>query len=133
MSRSSTTIWICSLPWVSALCSATTEHARPSSRPRFLDWCKTHGHLSEASLVPSLPKKAVGTPFKLRRRQAATQLEPAEILAILERLPEWSESKKVARFPIKARFVLQYEQGMRPEMLDALAVPKHYSKTLLSG
>jgi integrase len=94
----------------------------------FLGWCKTQAHLSEAPVVPPLPKKAVGTPFKLRRRQAATQLEPAEILAILERLPEWSESKKVKRFPIRARFVLQYEQGMRPEMLDVLEVPKHYTK-----
>ena len=31
-------------------------------------------------------------------------------------------------FPIKARFVVQYEQGMRPEMLDLLEVPKHYTK-----
>lgn len=27
----------------------------------------------------------------------------------------------MARFAIKARFVLQYEHGMRPEMLDVLA------------
>jgi len=94
----------------------------------FLDWCTTQGHLTEAPLVPVLPKKAVGTPYKLRRRQAATQLEPAEILTILERLHEWSDSKKVDPFPIKARFVVQYEQGMRPEMLDLLEAPKHYTK-----
>lgn len=94
----------------------------------FLEWCTTHGHLSESPIIPPLPKKAVGTPYKFRRRQAATQLEPTEILAILERLHEWSDSKKVDPFPIKARFVVQYEQGMRPEMLDLLEVPKHYTK-----
>ena len=49
-------------------------------------------------------------------------------LRVIAALPEWSSSKKVDPFPIKARFQFAYETGLRPSTLDALSVPEHYRK-----
>jgi integrase len=78
--------------------------------------------------VPSLPKKAVGTNYKRRRRVAAIPLSPAEVQKIIRALPEWSSSPSVPEHPIRARFIVAYETGLRPELLDKLSVPEHYRR-----
>jgi integrase len=80
--------------------------------------------------VPSLPKKAVGTKPERRTRSAAIEISPAEAKKILSLLPEWSSSPSVADkpHPIRARFIVQYETGLRPELIDRLSVPEHYRR-----
>jgi site-specific recombinase XerC len=73
-------------------------------------------------VVPSIPKSERGTAFSKPRRVAAEYLSPEECEAILAALPARSRG----RYPIRARFVVAYETGLRPEFLDVLAVPLHY-------
>jgi integrase len=101
---------------------------------RFLQWCTDQGYLQRKINVPFVPKKATGTRHPVRRRVAAPELSPEEIEAWLALLPEWSRlprgEKKltIPRHPVKARFVVAYETGLRPTFLDDLSVPEHYRK-----
>jgi integrase len=86
------------------------------------------GWIRDLPTVPSVPKRAKGTRFAKRRRVAADPLSPDEIEALLAALPEWSTSKKVKTpFPVRARFVVGYDQAMRPELLNRLEVPLNWS------
>jgi hypothetical protein len=87
----------------------------------------SHGHLERPVVVAGVPKRSTGTKHTQRRRSAAIELSPAEAAGIIKALPEWSKSKKVAPFPIRARFVVAYETSLRPETLDLLSCPEHYS------
>lgn len=113
--------------------TASTVRKELSSLRRFLVWAETRGHLPRKVVVPSVPKRAVGTKFGKRRRVAAPNLSPAEIAALLAELPEWSSSRKLKDehgkpkpFPIRARFEFAYATGLRPSTIDELSVPEHY-------
>lgn len=93
-----------------------------------LAYCLEVGAIPAPVEVPKLPKRATGTPYPKRRRTTAPELSPAETLAVIRRLPEWSNSRKVDRFPIRARFIVGYETGLRPTTLDRLSVPEHYRR-----
>lgn len=93
---------------------------------RFLRWARERAHMPREVTVPGVPKKATGTRHAQRRRVAAPELSAEQIEALIEALPEWSTSKRVARFPIRARFRVQYETGLRPSTIDALETPKHW-------
>jgi integrase len=47
---------------------------------------------------------------------------------IIEALPEYSRSKRVERFPIRARFIVMLETGLRPATLDQLEAPGDYQR-----
>jgi integrase len=103
---------------------------------RFLAWCKDRGHLPRAVVVPGVPTKTTGTKdarltkagAPVRHRQSAPELSPEHMQAFLAALPEWSNSKKLkVQFPIRARFIVQYETGLRPSTISALTVPEHYA------
>lgn len=101
---------------------ATTVRKELSALRIFLRW-------AEVDIpVPSIGKRTVGTRHTEPRRSTAPQLSPEQVAEILDALPEWSESRKVARFPIRARFVVAYETSLRPSTLDRLEVPRHYRK-----
>lgn len=93
----------------------------------FTSWA-TEKRLLPPVVVPSVPKRTVGTPYKHRRRAAAIPLSPKEVRKILAMLPEWSSSPRVEPFPVRARFEVAYETGLRPELLDLLSVPEHYRR-----
>jgi integrase len=94
---------------------------------QFLKWCHAEAKvLPQEVKVPSVPKRSLGTKFEKRRRAAAIELSPAETEAIIAALPEWSESKKVEPFPIRARFLVGYETSLRPSTLDRLLLDVHY-------
>lgn len=95
---------------------------------QFLVWAQAAGFVPRAVKVPSVPKRAIGTKFARRRRAGAIELSPVECKAMLAELPEWSTSRKVARFPIRARFMVGYETGLRPSALDSLEAGVHYRK-----
>ncbi len=88
---------------------------------RFLLWCEEKKMLRAVPVFPKLAKKAPGTRHKQGRKPPQIELAPAESEAILAALPELSlRSRKGKRFPVRARFVLAYETGLRPETFDQL-------------
>lgn len=93
---------------------------------RFVSWATAHGLFTRAPAVPPLPARAAGTPFEKRRRDKATPLTPEEVEAIIAALPEWSSSKRVDRFAVRARFRLMWETALRPKTIDRLSVPENY-------
>lgn len=115
---------------------AATVRKELSALRRFLEWCRDNGHLERDVHVCSVPAKATGRRFEKRRRKAAPELSPEEVEAIIERLPEWSAMGGIKRephrakkrFPVRARFIVAYETGLRPSLLDELRVPDHYTR-----
>jgi integrase-like protein len=105
---------------------AVTVRKEQTALRSLLAYALEVGAVPVAVEVPPLPKRATGTAFATRRRTAAPELSPAETRALIRRLPEWSSSRKVERFPIRARFIVGYETGLRPSTLDRLSVPEHY-------
>jgi integrase len=65
-----------------------------------------------------------------------------QVEAFIRALPEWSvppdkrkrmtarakSQKARQRLPIRARFRVQFETGLRPSTIDALSIPEHYTK-----
>lgn len=94
----------------------------------FIRWAAEEERIMPLVPVPSIPKRTVGTPYEHRRRSAAIELSPVEVRKILAELPEWSSSPRVKPFPVRARFIVAYETGLRPELLDLLSVPEHYRR-----
>lgn len=94
-----------------------------------LRWAHRNGKLGIVPEVRTIPK-ARGTPFAKRRRVAADDLSPEEVQALIAVLPAWSQSRKrdAVPYPVKARFVVGYETGLRPALLDVLSVPENYAK-----
>lgn len=80
--------------------------------------------------VPPPPRGKAGTKStKYPHKTATVELEPARIEKILAALPEWSPGKGENRpFPVRARFIVAWETGLRPATLDELSVPEDYRK-----
>ena len=106
--------------------TSTTVRKELGALRRFLRWAHSRGHLPREVNVPGVSTKATGVRHSQRRRVEAPDLSPEQIAAFLDALPEWSASKKVDRFPIRARFIVQYETGLRPSTISALRVPEHW-------
>lgn len=110
-----------------ALCDA--RRSRKNSPPlRWLgEWCADQGFLSRAPNIPKPRRGAVGTSYHVRRRGHAEECSREEIEAVIAALPEFSSSKRVARFPVRARFVVAMETGLRPSTLEKLEAPRDYA------
>jgi integrase len=90
---------------------------------------------------PKINKKATGTRHKKGARSRVA-LSPSEIDALIEALPErkvrWGRRKGSAGaltdgqpelgWPVRARYRVMYETSLRPETLDLLSVPEHYTR-----
>lgn len=94
----------------------------------FLTWCRDEGYLGDLpewvalSSRQLLPAKAAGRRSGPQRAKP-NELSVADVEAFIDALPEMSERsdrrrKDSTRFPIKARFVVAYETGLRPATLD---------------
>jgi hypothetical protein len=99
-----------------------------STLRRFLAWSAEQGYVDTPPDVPRLRRGTLGTKFKIRRRGRPTELTPEEVRTTIDELPEWSESRRVKPFPVRARFVVAFETTLRPSTLDALSVPEHYER-----
>jgi site-specific recombinase XerC len=105
----------------------TTVRKELTALRQFLKWCHEEMKvLAQPVKVPSVPKRSLGTKFAQRRRVAAVDISPDESEALIAALPDWSESKKVPPFPIRARFLVGYETSLRPSTLDKLELGVHY-------
>lgn len=97
----------------------TTIVKERSALRRFLAWLVERGVLAALPEFPTLPKKALGTTGEGRRKAPTMSLTPAETLAVIAALPEWSpRTRKGARFAVRARFEVAYETALRPTTLD---------------
>jgi site-specific recombinase XerC len=100
-----------------------------SALRQFTLWLFEVGAIPERIAVPSVPRRSLGRVHPVRRRSAAIELSPDEIAALLDALPDWSNSGRLKdQFPIKARFLVAYETSLRPSTLDALDAPRHYRR-----
>lgn len=94
----------------------------------FLTWCRDEGligELPEWALAPSrllFPAKAKGTRTG-KQRAKANELSPAQVEAFLAALPELG-GRGSSRFPVRDRFVVAYETGLRPATI-ALVTKRH--------
>jgi site-specific recombinase XerD len=111
---------------------ATSVKKELAALRSFLGWLESEGYpiasgLTAAEVVPRLPKRAAGTAYGKRRRVAAPALAPEQVRAVIRALPEWSnEQNGQERFAVRARFLVQYETGLRPSTFDRLHTPEHY-------
>ena len=101
----------------------TIRHER-SALNMLLQWAQERGLIEEAPLLPPVPKRALGTPYKHKRRQKPGELVQEEIEAFLEALP--IRTKKLGF--VRPRFILGYETFLRPSTLDRLKSPNHWVK-----
>lgn len=109
-----------------AVVQANTVRKELSVLRQVLAHAKDQGWIAFTPEVPVIPRKTRGTRYALRRRTAADPLSPDEMEALLAALPEWSGSRRVKRFPVRARFILGYDLALRPELLDVLRVGVHW-------
>lgn len=109
------------------LVTASTVRKELSAMRGFLAWCVERQHLAEPPVVPSVPKRAVGTSASPQRR---VDLTPAQVEAILEALPT---AARRARGTLEDRhvrelYVVAWETGLRVGTLRRLEVPRHYRR-----
>ena len=87
----------------------------------FLRWCVERGLLDAVPEFPELAARATGVRAG-PQRETPPELEAHQVEAALAALPE----RSVHGWPVRARFVVAYETGLRPSTLDALSVPEHW-------
>jgi len=106
-----------------------------SALVKLLKWSKLKGLIATLPDVPSISDvcgDSPGTQFSVRRRCKALEYSRDEIERVLAALPEWSERQNgmrngADRFPVRARFIVQYDCGLRStKVLDRLSSPEHW-------
>lgn len=84
----------------------------------YFGWCEQQGLLAEVPKRPTIRKTVRGTRVG-KQREKAPDYSPEQIQAALDALPELG-GKFGNRFPLRARFIVAYETGLRPATLDTL-------------
>ncbi len=93
-----------------------------------LRYAHAKGKIGLVPEVRTLPRSK-GTRYEKPRRVAADELSPEEVRALIAALPEESRARlDQPAFPVRDRFVVAYETGLRPSFLDALSVPENYTR-----
>lgn len=90
----------------------------------FLRWCEEQKLIQAAPYVPPPPPKATGTPSSRPHKSDPVHLEEEQVRKILAALPEMSAGRKP--FPVRARFIVAWETGLRPATLDEIESPGDY-------
>lgn len=106
---------------------ASSVRKELSALAGLITYAHSKGYLPEPPTIPTIEKHVEGV-NRVRRRVAADYLSEDEVRQIIEALPEMSRSKRWPNFPVKARFVFQYESNLRPEFVNVISVPEHYRK-----
>lgn len=93
----------------------------------FLGWCHEQGHCVVLPEFPSLPARAKGTPYEVRRRGRATEVTPEQCWAIIDKMPKFSRRTATSDpFPVQDRHIVAYSTGLRPSTIDQLSCPEHW-------
>lgn len=114
--------------------AASTVRKELSAIRGFLFWCwKIDRCIGQEIKVAGVSKKTVGTPYHRRSRSKAIRLSETEIKKIIAALPEKSRTRPPrgqkwdgSWHHVRARFIVAYETGLRPALIDQLSVPEHY-------
>lgn len=88
---------------------------------RFVDWLVEQAHIESAPKFPKVNKKALGTPYAVRRRGAATPVTAEQVAQILALLPEHGRGG-----PCRSKYVFLFETGLRPTTVAQISVPEHW-------
>ena len=93
-----------------------------SAMRRFFKWLKEREHIKALPEFPEIGDRVTGTHFKVRRRRRPTEvMSPAQMDAVIEAMPVWSERKvRGDYFPVRPRFIVARETGLRPTTIDGL-------------
>lgn len=89
---------------------AETVRKERGALGRFLSWLVEQGYLAHAPILPSIPKKALGTKRDKGIRAQAADITAEQVEAILGRLPKLSRG-----LPCRSYFRFLYETALRPE------------------
>lgn len=92
---------------------------------QFGEWCKLHGYLAAAYVVPKLPPKAKGHRSGTQRAKSVF-VSPDEAAQIIALLPVESKTIGGRKWPLRARFAFMWETALRPETLSRLSVPDNW-------
>jgi integrase len=95
----------------------------------FLQWCKRRKLIPVIPDFPPLPQGATGT-RATNRKTESVHVSPEQVAAFVAALPVLSKGKirQSHRFPVRARYIVAWETGLRPSTLDKISVPEHYRK-----
>lgn len=91
----------------------------------FFGWCVDHNVLVSAPFV-AIPKRTSTGVRSGRQRAKSVEVSADEARAIIERLPASSKTIGGRRWPLRARFLVAWETGLRPESLARLSVPGNF-------
>ena len=91
----------------------------------FLSWAVDQGALDEAPIVDPPPAKATGVRSG-PQRSSPVAITEGQAMAIVGALPERSKRIGGRKWPVRARYLVAWETGLRPATLAALRVPEHY-------
>lgn len=104
--------------------TAKTVRKELSALRTFLAWLVERGVLPEAPIVPSVPKRAIGTPHDGgKRSQRRIDLSAEQMERLLERLPVRT------RYGLPARDLatLIWETTLRAGTIARIETPRHYA------
>lgn len=94
---------------------------------QFAQWGHRRGFLSELPEIETPGRRVVGHVQSASRKRTFIVFTAKEMESIIAKLPEHGTSRRSGkRFPVRARFTLAWEYGLRPETLNKLSVPEHY-------
>lgn len=95
----------------------------------FMRWCEEPPRNRPAVFIPPPPAKAAGTPSTRPHKVGTVPLEPGQVAKILASLPVMSVGRKGRKgFPVRARFIVAWETGLRPATLDEIRAPEDYRR-----
>ncbi len=103
--------------------SASTVKKELSAMRSFLAWCVERGVMPKAPEVPTLPRRAIGTPNE-ERAQKRVDLTVAQAEAFLAALPEGGRFG----YPIRDLYRFLWETGLRIATAERLEVGRHWTK-----
>ncbi len=108
--------------------SASTVRKELSGLRQFCKWLHQQGYLHWEVEVPSVGKRAIGTPTG-GGKLTSIDISPQEVRKFLLALPEYSKrSKSGERHLIRPLYEFRYETGLRPGTISNISVPEHWSK-----
>ncbi len=107
------------------LVTRATVRKERNTLATFLVWCREQ-EIADVQM-PTLAK-GIGTRATTRKAKAI-DITPGQALAFLWALPVLSRGKirQSHRFPVRARYVVAWETGLRPSTLDKLSIPEHWA------
>jgi len=113
------------------LVTADTVKKKSSALRGFLAWAVEQGLLEEAPVVPSIARRATGTPdHKRYHKLEVVPLTMEEALSVIAELSDYSPGSNngTARFPLRDRFLVALYTALRPATLDEITFPEDYRR-----